>query len=116
VLGTAICASGMTSPPAGGGGGGAGCASGASGSASSGGGAGGGGSTSAGLSKSYQARREALFTPRDFLVMGNYQAIVQLFDGKSVADAVRCYLFPDYLVKKLNGRIPWWRAKEQGHP
>jgi len=68
------------------------------------------------LSKSYQARREALFTPRDFLVMGNYQAIVQLFDGKSVADAVRCYLFPDYLVKKLNGRIPWWRAKEQGHP
>ncbi len=45
----------------------------------------------------------------------NYQAIVQLFDGKSVADAVRCYLFPDYLVKKLNGRIPWWRAKERGH-
>ncbi len=75
----------------------------------------GGGGSSAGVSKSFQERREALFTPRDFLVMGNYQAIVQLFDGKSVADAVRCYLFPDYLVKKLNGRIPWWRAKQQGH-
>ena len=75
--------------------------------------AGGGGSTSAGLSKSYQARREALFTPRDFAVLGSYQAIAQIFDGKAVSDAVRCYLFPDYLVKKLGKRIPWWRAKEQ---
>ncbi|MCY4028416.1 MAG: type IV secretion system DNA-binding domain-containing protein [Acidobacteria bacterium] len=73
----------------------------------------GGGGSSAGLSKSYQARREALFTPRDFTVLGNYQAIAQIFDGKAVADAVRCYLFPDYLVKKLGKRIPWWRAKEQ---
>ncbi len=75
----------------------------------------GGGGSSAGLSKSYQERREALFTPRDFVVMGNFQAIVQAFNGREVADAVRCYLFPDFLVKKLGGRIPWWRAKEQGH-
>ena len=74
----------------------------------------GGGGSSAGLSKSYQERREALFTPRDFLVMGNYQAIVQLFDGKSVGDAVRCFLMPDYVVKKLGRRIPWFRAKERG--
>ena len=76
--------------------------------------AGGGASTSAGLSKSYQSRREALFTPRDFAVLGSYQAIAQIFDGKAVSDAVRCYLFPDYLVKKLGRRVPWWRAKEQG--
>ena len=75
----------------------------------------GGGGSSAGLSKSYQERREALFTPRDFTVMGNFQAIVQAFNGREVADAVRCYLFPDYLVGKLGKRIPWWRAKEQGH-
>ena len=74
----------------------------------------GGGGSSAGLSKSYQERREPLFTPRDFLVMGNYQAIVQLFDGKSVGDAVRCFLMPDYVVRKLGRRIPWFRAKERG--
>ena len=66
----------------------------------------GGGGSSAGLSKSYQARREALFTPRDFTVLGNYQAIAQVFDGKAVADAVRCYLFPDYLVEEARPADP----------
>ncbi len=69
----------------------------------------GGGGSSAGLSKSYQDRREALFPPRDFTVMGNYQAIVQAFDGRSVQDATRCYLLPDYAP-----RMPWWRAREKG--
>ena len=54
----------------------------------------GGGGSSAGLSKSYQERREPLFTPRDFLVLGNYRAIVQLFDGKSSATPCAAFSCP----------------------
>ena len=56
----------------------------------------GGGTASAGLSKSYQERREALFHQRDLSLLGTCQAICQIFDGGVVRDATRVYLKPDY--------------------
>ena len=56
----------------------------------------GGGTASAGLSKSYQERREALFHPRDLALLGTCQAVAQIFDGATVRDATRVYLKPDY--------------------
>ncbi len=56
----------------------------------------GGGTASAGLSKSYQERREALFHQRDLALLGTCQAVAQIFDGATVRDATRVYLKPDY--------------------
>ncbi len=65
----------------------------------------GGGSASAGLSKSYAEKREALFHPRDIALLGTCQAIAQIFDGNEVHDATRVYLKPDYKPRDL----PYWR-------
>ena len=65
----------------------------------------GGGSASAGLSKSYAEKREALFHPRDISLLGTCQAIAQIFDGNEVHDATRVYLKPDYKPRDL----PYWR-------
>ena len=56
----------------------------------------GGGTASAGLSKSYQERREALFHQRDLALLGTCQAVAQIFDGATVRDATHVYLKPDY--------------------
>ena len=64
----------------------------------------GGGTASAGLSKSYQTRREALFHPRDLALLGTCQAIAQIFDGATVRDATRVYLKPDYRPRTE----PYW--------
>ena len=56
----------------------------------------GGGTASAGVSKSYQERRESLFHQRDLSLLGTCQAIAQIFDGGVVRDATRVYLKPDY--------------------
>ena len=70
----------------------------------------GGGSASAGISKSYAERREALFHPRDLTLLGTCQAIAQIFDGRVVRDATRVYLKPDYLARDL----PYFRARDKG--
>ena len=69
----------------------------------------GGGSASAGLSKSYAEKREALFHPRDINLLGTCQAIAQIFDGNEVHDATRVYLKPDYRPRDE----PYWRWFEE---
>ena len=69
----------------------------------------GGGSASAGISKSYSHKREALFHPRDLSLLGTCQAICQIFDGAQVHDAQRVYLKPDYKPRDL----PYWRWYER---
>ena len=70
----------------------------------------GGGTGSVGASKAFSERREPLFHPRDFTVLGNCQAIVQPYDGSRALDATRCYLKPDFLPPDR----PYWRAREAG--
>ena len=69
----------------------------------------GGGTASAGISKSYAQKREALFHPRDLSLLGTCQAICQVFDGAQVSDAQRVYLKPDYKPRDL----PFWRWYEK---
>ena len=70
----------------------------------------GGGTGSLSASKSFSERREALFHPRDFTLLGNCQAIVLPYDGKRALDARRVYLKPDFLPRDH----PYWRAREAG--
>ena len=73
-------------------------------------GAAGGGAGSVGASKAFSEKREPLFHPRDFTILGNCQAIVQAYDGQQAHDATRCYLKPDFLPRELG----YWRAREAG--
>ena len=73
-------------------------------------GAAGGGTGSVGASKAFSERREPLFHPRDFTVLGNCQAIVQPYDGVRSLDATRCYLKPDFLPPDR----AYWRAHAAG--
>ena len=73
-------------------------------------GAAGGGAGSVGASKAFSEKREPLFHPRDFTILGNCQAIVQAYDGLQAHDATRCYLKPDFLPRELG----YWRAREAG--
>ena len=70
----------------------------------------GGGRGSVGASKSFQERREALFQPRDFALLGNCQAICLPYDGVQSLPPRRVYLKPHYLPADL----PYWTAKETG--
>ncbi len=70
----------------------------------------GGGTGSVGASKAFSERREPLFHPRDFLRLGNCQAIVLPYDGQQAGDARRCYLKPDFLPRER----AYWRAREAG--
>ena len=70
----------------------------------------GGGTGSVGASKSFQERREALFQPRDFALLGNCQAICLPYDGVQSLPPRRVYLKPHYLPTDL----PYWTAKQQG--
>ena len=70
----------------------------------------GGGTGSVGASKAFTERRESLFHPRDFTLLGNCQAIVQPYDGARARDATRCYLKPDFLPRSLG----YWRAHADG--
>ena len=70
----------------------------------------GGGTGSLGASKSFSERREPLFHPRDFTLLGNCQAIVIPYDGSRSLDARRVYLKPDFLPRDR----PFWRAREAG--
>ena len=73
-------------------------------------GAAGGGTGSISASKAFSERREPLFHPRDFALLGNCQAIVMPYDGSRSLDARRCYLKPDFLPRDR----PYWRAREAG--
>ena len=71
----------------------------------------GGGKGSVGASKSFQERREALFQPRDFALLGNCQAICLPYDGvQSPPPPRRVYLKPSYLDRDLS----YWTAKQTG--
>ena len=70
----------------------------------------GGGKGSVGASKSFQERREALFQPRDFALLGNCQAICLPYDGVQSLPPRRVYLKPHYLPRDR----PYWAAKAAG--
>ena len=70
----------------------------------------GGGRGSVGASKSFHERREALFQPRDFALLGNCQAICLPYDGVQSLPPRRVYLKPYYLPPDL----PYWTAKQTG--
>ena len=69
-----------------------------------------GGPGSLSASKAFSERREPLFHPRDFTLLGNCQAIVLPYDGRRALDARRVYLKPDFLQRDR----PYWRAREAG--
>ena len=72
--------------------------------------AGGSGGGSIGATKSFQERREAVFHPRDFTLLGNCQAICLPYDGAQSLEPRRVYLKPHYLALDHS----YWRAKEAG--
>ena len=72
--------------------------------------AGGSGGGSIGATKSFQERREAVFYPRDFALLGNCQAICLPYDGVQSLEPRRVYLKPHYLPLDHS----YWRAKEAG--
>ena len=72
--------------------------------------AGGSGGGSIGATKSFQERREAVFHPRDFALLGNCQAICLPYDGAQSLEPRRVYLKPHYLPLDHS----YWRAKETG--
>ena len=70
----------------------------------------GGSGGSIGATKSFQERREAVFHPRDFALLGNCQAICLPYDGAQSLEPRRVYLKPHYLPLDHS----YWRAKEAG--
>ena len=56
-----------------------------------------GGRGTIGASKSFRQAREPVFTPRDFSLLANYQAICLPYDGTKSLPARRVYLKPHYL-------------------
>ena len=72
--------------------------------------AGGSGGGSIGATKSFQERREAVFHPRDFALLGNCQAICLPYDGAQSLEPRRVYPKPHYLPLDHS----YWRAKETG--
>ena len=71
---------------------------------------GGGGQTQLGTTKSFRESREAVFHPRDFTLLSNYQAICLPYDGRQSAPPVRVYLKPHYLARDRS----YWRLREEG--
>ncbi len=71
---------------------------------------GGGGRTQMGTTKSFRESREAVFHPRDFALLSNYQAICLPYDGQQSAPPLRVYLKPHYLPRDQS----YWRLREEG--
>ena len=71
---------------------------------------GGGGRTQLGTTKGFRESREAVFHPRDFTLLSNYQAICLPYDGRQSAAPVRVYLKPHYLPRDRS----YWRLREEG--
>ena len=70
----------------------------------------GGGDGQIGASKSFRQQREPVFTPRQFGLLANYQAICLPYDGVKSLPARRVYLKPHYLPRETG----YWRQREEG--
>ena len=70
----------------------------------------GGGRGTIGASKSFRQAREPVFTPRDFTLLANYQAICLPYDGTKSLPGRRVYLKPHYLPRDVG----YWRLREEG--
>jgi len=70
----------------------------------------GGGRGTIGASKSFRRSREPVFTPREFGLLANYQAICLPYDGVESLPARRVYLRPHYLPRETG----YWRLREEG--
>ena len=70
----------------------------------------GGGQGTIGASKSFRQQREPVFTPRQFGLLANYQAICLPYDGVKSLPARRVYLKPHYLPRETG----YWRHLEEG--
>jgi len=70
----------------------------------------GGGRGTIGTSKSFRRQREPVFTPRQFALLANYQAICLPYDGVKSLPARRVYLKPHYLPRDVG----YWRLREEG--
>ena len=70
----------------------------------------GGGRGTIGASKSFRQAREPVFTPREFALLANYQAVCLPYDGVKSLPARRVYLKPHYLPKTEG----YWRQREEG--
>ena len=70
----------------------------------------GGGRGTIGASKSFRRSREPVFTPREFALLANYQAICLPYDGVKSLPARRVYLKPHYLPKETG----YWRLRKEG--
>ncbi len=70
----------------------------------------GGGDGQIGASKSFRQQREPVFTPRQFGLLANYQAICLPYDGVKSLPARRVYLKPHYLPRTQG----YWRQREEG--
>ena len=70
----------------------------------------GGGRGTIGASKSFRQAREPVFTPREFSLLANYQAICLPYDGTKSLPARRVYLKPYYLPREKG----YWRLRDEG--
>ncbi len=70
----------------------------------------GGGRGTIGASKSFRRQREPVFTPREFGLLANYQAVCLPYDGVKSLPATRVYLKPHYLPTTQG----YWRQREEG--
>ncbi len=70
----------------------------------------GGGRGTIGASKSFQRRMQPVFTPREFALLDNYQAVCLPYDGVKSLPATRVYLKPHYLP----GDKGYWRLRKEG--
>ena len=70
----------------------------------------GGGRGTIGASKSFRRQREPVFTPREFTLLANYQAICLPYDGVKSLPARRVYLKPHYLPKETG----YWQQRKEG--
>ena len=70
----------------------------------------GGGRGTIGASKSFRRQREPVFTPREFGLLANYQAVCLPYDGVKSLSATRVYLKPHYLPRETG----YWRLREEG--
>ena len=70
----------------------------------------GGGRGTIGASKSFRQALQPVFTPRQFSLLANYQAICLPYDGVKSLAARRVYLKPHYLPRDVG----YWRLREEG--
>ena len=70
----------------------------------------GGGRGTIGASKSFRQSLQPMFTPREFGLLANYQAICLPYDGVKSLAPRRVYLKPHYLPKEMG----YWQQRKEG--